>query len=121
VPGLAGRKRAELLGLLRSCLAAVATAATLDRAGPSRAIAAKPGYGQAQPQQDTDAIRALGVSGVQARVTTSRAYGIAERVHGAGRVDSESFEPVGLDGYVRESRDSPTDAWRHETNDEIAH
>ncbi|WP_369200033.1 serine hydrolase domain-containing protein [Streptomyces sp. PU-14G] len=60
--------------------------------------AASPAYRQADLRRDTDAIRALGVTGVQARVTTGPGPGL---IATSGVAEAGTHRPVPRDGYFR--------------------
>ncbi|MFC7740632.1 serine hydrolase domain-containing protein [Nocardiopsis composta] len=60
--------------------------------------AAAPGYGQDELRRDTDAIQALGVTGVQARVTTGSGQDL---VAASGVAEVGTDRPVPRDGYFR--------------------
>lgn len=78
-------------------------AAALVAAGVALAVqpsggASAPGYRQEDLRRDTDAIRALGVTGVQARVTTASGRDL---VATAGVAVAGTNGPVPRDGYFR--------------------
>ncbi|TDC13614.1 class A beta-lactamase-related serine hydrolase [Streptomyces sp. 8K308] len=81
-------------------------AAVLVTAGTAVAVqlpadaheATAPGYGQDDLRRDTDAIQALGVTGVQARVTTGRGRDL---VATSGVAEVGTDRPVPSDGYFR--------------------
>ncbi|MGY1433643.1 serine hydrolase domain-containing protein [Streptomyces reniochalinae] len=60
--------------------------------------AAAPGYGRAELRRDTDAIRALGVTGVQARVTAGPGRDL---VATSGVAEAGTDRPVPRNGYFR--------------------
>ncbi|MFJ5116824.1 serine hydrolase domain-containing protein [Kitasatospora sp. NPDC088548] len=87
----------------RRWLAAAAAALLLAGAAvalrpPVDAEATAPGYGQDDLRRDTDAIRALGVTGVQARVTTGPGRDL---VATSGVAEAGTDRPVPRDGYFR--------------------
>ncbi|MEO3849408.1 serine hydrolase domain-containing protein [Streptomyces sp. B8F3] len=59
---------------------------------------AEPGYGRDDLRRDTDALRALGVTGVQARVTAGPGRDL---VATSGVADVETHRPVPRNGYFR--------------------
>ncbi|MFF8376312.1 serine hydrolase domain-containing protein [Streptomyces sp. NPDC015661] len=88
---------------LRRGWPAVAAAAALATAGATLAVqsadgAAAPGYRQADLRRDADALRALGITGVQARVTTASGRDL---VATAGVAEVGEARPVPRDGYFR--------------------
>ncbi|MEV8634479.1 serine hydrolase domain-containing protein [Streptosporangium sp. NPDC051023] len=85
--------------------AAVSPATAAETSAPAGAgtsvsagAAASPKYGRANLQRDVDAIRAIGISGVQARVSTSDGR---QLVATSGVADLATKRPVPANGYFR--------------------
>ncbi|MFI9462910.1 serine hydrolase domain-containing protein [Streptomyces xiamenensis] len=91
-----GRVPGRWLVLAAAALAAGAVVATRLPAGAHDATA--PGYGQDDLRRDTDAIGALGITGVQARVTTGAGRDL---VATSGVAEVGTDRPVPGNGYFR--------------------
>lgn len=76
----------------------LANAAVTAAAAPATASGPASGYTQALLDRDTGAVRAVGLTGVQARVTTA---GGRHFVATSGVSDLDSRRPVAPDGYFR--------------------
>ncbi|MDT0270406.1 serine hydrolase domain-containing protein [Streptomyces sp. DSM 44915] len=93
------RRRAGRRWLPAAALALVAACVAVGLQLPAGAHDAAPaGYRQSDLRRDTDAIRALGVTGVQARVTTDVGR---ELVATSGVAEVGTGRPVPPDGYFR--------------------
>ncbi|MFD0151191.1 serine hydrolase domain-containing protein [Streptomyces sp. NPDC055721] len=87
-------------GWLAVAAAALGTAGVATAAQPSggAAVTSAPGYQQEDLRRDTSALQALGITGVQARVTTASGRDL---VSAAGVAVAGTNRPVPRDGYFR--------------------
>ncbi|MFJ9825168.1 serine hydrolase domain-containing protein [Streptomyces sp. NPDC101160] len=95
-----GRRRRIRRGWLAVAAAALGTASVAIAVQPSDGTAtpSATGYQQDDLRRDTDAVRALGITGVQARVTTASG---PDLVATAGVAVAGTNRPVPRDGYFR--------------------
>ncbi|MFJ8057870.1 serine hydrolase domain-containing protein [Streptomyces sp. NPDC096142] len=95
-----------MIPTLRKHLALAIGVATLLTAEVTTAVAQpQDPYSTRQLRQDTEAIHALGVSGVQARVIASNGR---QSVATSGTADLDTGQPVASDGYFRMASTSKT-------------
>ncbi|MFI0446917.1 serine hydrolase domain-containing protein [Actinomadura sp. 6N118] len=92
------RQLAPLAVIVAAALAAGCATSTTTRPAAGAEPAVRTVYGKAELQRDADAIRALGVTGVQARVT---AQGRPDIVATSGVGDRRTGRPVPPNGYFR--------------------
>ncbi|PSJ25992.1 peptide hydrolase [Streptosporangium nondiastaticum] len=101
VPDRAGRQHRRIgkrwPAAVAAALVIAGTAVAIQPAADAHDSAA-PGYGQDDLRRDTDALQALGVIGVQARVTTGPGRDL---VATSGVAEAGTRRPVPRDGYFR--------------------